>query len=183
MTEIIFLLEEPSMAEVLKRLVPPLVPQHTNCQFVPHEGKNDLEKSIPRKLRAINSRDVLFVVVRDKNSGDCKKVKKKLQELCKQGHRPDTLVRIVCHQLESWYLGDLKAVEKAYGLHGIARRQGENKFRNPDRLANAEQELRRLAPRYQKIGGSRLIAPYMDINSNKSHSFHVFINGLCRIVN
>jgi Domain of unknown function (DUF4276) len=183
MTEIFFLLEERSMAEVLKHLVPPLVPQNVICHFIPHEGKKDLEKSIPRKLRALKNPDVKFVVLRDKDSGDCKKVKKTIQELCKQGKQPDTLVRIICHHLESWYLGDLAAVEKAYGLSGVARRQEKSKFRNPDRLANAEQELRRLVTGYQKIGGSRLIAPHMNVDSNKSRSFQVFINGLRRIFN
>jgi hypothetical protein len=183
MSELVFLLEERSMAEVLKRVIPQLLPGHIIPRFVPHEGKKDLERSIPRKLRAWRTPGVQFVVVRDKNSGDCKKVKKRLFALCKQGNRTDTLIRIVCHHLESWFLGDLAAVEKAYGLRGLARRQTERKYDRPDRLANAEQELRRLAPRYQKIGGSRLIAPHMDMDSNKSHSFQVFVNGIRRLAN
>jgi hypothetical protein len=181
MKELVFLLEERSIQEVLRVVVPPLVPDDVVCRFIPHEGKKDLEKSIPRKLRAWHGAGVRFVVVRDKNSGDCKTVKRNLLKLCEQGRRPETLVRIVCHHLESWFLGDLAAVETAFGLRGIAKRQSQRKFSAPDKLVNAEQELRRLAPTYQKVGGSRLIAPHMEIPRNTSHSFQVFISGICRL--
>jgi hypothetical protein len=182
MKEIVFLLEEPSMQEVLQVLAPSLIPNTVRCRFVPHDGISDLEKSIPRKLRAWVNPDARFVVVRDKHSADCRRVKQHLLTLCKEGRRPDTLVRIVCHELEAWFLGDLAAVEKAYRLKGIGKRQDQAKYRAPDRLANAEQELRRLAPHYQKIAGSRRVAPHMCIGDNKSHSFHVLIDGIRRLV-
>jgi len=170
------------MLEVLKVLVPRLMPDGVRCRFVPHEGIKDLELSIPRKLRALSHADAEFVVVRDKHSGNCKAVKEHLSNLCRQGGRPKTLIRIVCHELESWFLGDLAAVGKAYNHRGIAKRQLKAKFRNPDRLANAAQELCRLVQGYQKIGGSRRIAPHMNIHKNKSHSFHVFVNGIRQLV-
>jgi hypothetical protein len=182
MREIVFLLEERSMLEALQILTPPLMPSDVRCRFIPHDGISDLEKSIPRKLRAWLDTDARFIVVRDKHSSDCRKVKHNLLRLCKEGRQPDTLVRIVCHELESWYLGDLAAVEKAYHLKGVAKRQDKAKYRNPDRLANAEQELRRLAPQYQKIAGSRRIAPHMSLANNKSHSFRVLIDGIRRLV-
>jgi len=178
MNELVFLLEEASIVELLKVLVPRLVPEHVRCRYIPHEGKSDLEKSIPRKLRAWVNPEVRFVVVRDKDQGDCHAVKARLRTLCQEGRRPDTLIRIVCHHLESWYLGDLAAVEKAFALNGIARRQGQQKFRKPDVLANAEQELKRLAPQYQKIAGSREIAAHLNIDENRSHSFGVFLSGV-----
>jgi hypothetical protein len=181
MKELVFLLEEPSIREVLLVLVPPLVPSDVVCRFIPHQGIKDLEKSIPRKLRAWTNADARFVVVRDKHFADCRKVKQHLLNLCNQGHRQNTLVRIVCHELESWFLGDLAAVEDAYCLRGIGKRQAESKFRTPDKLPNAEQELRRLVPQYQKIGGSRRIAPHLNVSRNKSHSFSVFISGIRRL--
>jgi hypothetical protein len=69
-------------------------------------------------------------------------------------------------------------VEKAFQLNGIARRQNQRKFRNPDALSNAEQELRRLVPQYQKIAGSREIAPHLKMENNRSHSFGVFLSGV-----
>ena len=37
---------------------------------VPHEGKQDLEKSIPRKLRAWREPSAHFIVVRDNDGGE-----------------------------------------------------------------------------------------------------------------
>ena len=170
------------MREVLQVVVPKIVPNHILCRYIPHEGKKDLERSIPRKLRAWRTPGVQFVVVRDKNSSDCKTVKRSILSTCIKAGRPETLVRIVCHHLESWFLGDLAAVETAYHARGLAKRQAQRKFVHPDRLANAEQELCRLVPRYQKVGGSRLIAPHLGIEANNSHSFKVFIEGVRRLV-
>src|SRR5208337_5287691 len=81
MRRIIFLLEEYSMKVLLDGLLPRLVP---GLQFlcVPHEGKQDLEKSVPRKLRAWREPGVRFVVLRDKDGGDCRELKRKLVSLC-----------------------------------------------------------------------------------------------------
>ena len=178
MKELVFLLEEESIIEVLRVVVPRLVPEHVVCRYVPHDGKSDLERSIPRKLRAWRTPNVQFVVVRDKDRGDCHAVKDRLLELCREGRRPDTLVRIVCHHLESWYLGDLAAVEKAFNRTGLAQHRSRKKFRDPDSLSNAEQEFRRLVPEYQKVSGSRKIAPHLRMEGNRSHSFGVFLSGV-----
>ena len=95
MSRVVFLLEERSMRILLEGLLPRLLP---GLQFVciPHEGKQDLEKSIPRKLRAWNEPGARFVVVRDNDIGDCRVLKKRLTTLCTLAGRWDTLVRIPC---------------------------------------------------------------------------------------
>ncbi len=111
-------------------------------------------------------------------------VKKNLKAICKNAGKPQTLVRIVCHELESWYLGDLSAVETALELRGLARQQKKKKFRHPDTLNNAKQELKKLTQnRYQQILGSRKIGRCMSLENNDSHSFNVFIAGVKRIIN
>ena len=92
------------------------------------------------------------------------------------------MVRIACREMESWFLGDLQAVEKAYNIGGLSRRQQQRKYRNPDGLNNAAQELRRLVPTYQKISGARTIGQHMDINNNCSVSFRVFIEGVYKVI-
>jgi len=178
MSELVFLVEERSIIEVLRVIVPNIIPENVLCRYVPHEGKSDLEKSIPRKLRAWRTPGVRFVVVRDRDQKNCRVTKEHLLALCRKAKRPDTLVRIICHHLESWYLGDLAAVEAAFNMNGIARRQNQRKYRDPDALPNAEQELRRLAPQYQKIAGSRAIAPHLNLDNNRPHSFNVFLSGI-----
>ena len=51
MSRLVFLVEEYSMKVLLEGLLPRLFP---NLSFlcIPHEGKQDLEKSVPKKLRA-----------------------------------------------------------------------------------------------------------------------------------
>lgn len=92
-------------------------------------------------------------------------------------------LRIAIHELESWYPGDLAAVEAGLGVSNLTRKQGSRKFREPDRIANPTQELRRLtSDRYQKISGSRAIGIHLSIENNRSQSFRKFISGVKNIV-
>lgn len=188
MTRLVFFLEEPSAREMLKGLLPRLLPGDTVPQYVVFEGKNDMKKQLPKKLRGWRAPDSRFVVLCDKDGADCVRVKSELVEICHETGRPGALVRIACHELESWYLGDLNAVERGTGLSGLARRQKRAKYRNPDRLANPVQELERVTgDRYQKVSGSRAIGPHLSVDAsggqeNRSRSFRVFVSGLRRLV-
>lgn len=183
MTQLVFFLEEPSAREMLKGLLPRLLPGHIHVQYVVFEGKQDLEKRLPIRLRAWQRPDSLFVVLRDKDSGDCLVIKQNLTELCEASGKPDTLVRIACHELESWYLGDLSAVANTIGPDNIWRFQNKQKYREPDRLANPFEELKKIAPGYQKIAGSRAIGPHLSTNRNRSISFRVFVAGVQSLIN
>lgn len=179
--KIVFLLEEPSMAELLDIVLPRLLPEGVQFQTVPHEGKTDLERSIPRKLRGWRDPDVKFVVVRDNDGADCVVTKQRLAELCRQNGRPDSLVRIVCQELECWYLGDLAAIQQAYRLRGLANQQDKARYRQPDRHINGSQMMRKLVPEFEKISGARNIAPHLNIDENRSPSFNAFVDGVRRI--
>ena len=181
MIELYFMLEEPSMRALLKGLLPRIMPEGVNYYLIVHEGKQDLEKSLPRKLKAI-PQTARFIVLRDQDSDDCHLVKQRLSSLCDSAGRGETVVRIVCHELESWFLGDLQAVEQAYDRNGLARRQQQSKYRNPDNLNNAAQELQRLVPAYQKISGARDIGAYLDVHNNRSVSFNTFIQGIRKAI-
>ncbi len=169
---IVLLLEERSMKEMLKILLPKIVPDDITYKCIHHEGKQNLERSIPRKLKAF-PKQTKFIILRDKDSGDCIQVKDKLFQLCQQGNRPDTLIRIPCHELESWFLGDLAAVEKGLRIKSgkLARLQNKAKYRNPDNIGAAKQELRQIAPNYQPISGSRAIAQYLNPNNKGASHF------------
>ncbi|MBK8536747.1 MAG: hypothetical protein IPL59_17550 [Candidatus Competibacteraceae bacterium] len=81
MSRLVFLLEEPSMKHLLQALLPRLLPG-LNFLCVPHEGKTDLERSIPRKLMAWNEPETRFVIVRDDNdNGDCYRLWERLRAL------------------------------------------------------------------------------------------------------
>jgi hypothetical protein len=123
---LVFLLEEPSTKYLLDGLLPRLMPgwvagQHFLC--VPHEGKSDLDRSLPRKLAAWRVPGDRFVVLRDNDAAVCEDVKARLTRLCADSGRADTLVRLVCQELEGWYLGDLDALAQAFGIHARVRRR------------------------------------------------------------
>jgi len=186
MKRLVFLLEEPSAREMLKGILPRLLPDDVHPEYKIFEGKQDMEKNLIRVLRAWRTPDTLaFVVLRDQDAADCRDVKKGLLTKCQQAKRTDitVLIRIACRELESFYLGDLSAVEKGLELTGLGRQQTKNKYRNPDALGNPAQELSRLTSKsYQKVSGSRAIGPNLDITgSNCSHSFNVLIEGIRKL--
>ena len=92
MRRIVFLLEEYSMAVLLEGLLPRLYPELT-FRCISHDGKNDLGKSIPRKLRAWREPGAKFAIVRDNDGGDCRRLKSSLYSLCQAGRRDDSLIR------------------------------------------------------------------------------------------
>lgn len=69
-------------------------------------------------------------------------------------------------------------------MPGLANRQRRKKYRNPDELANAADELRKLTgQRYQKIAGSRIIAEHLSLDgSNRSASFNALIRGIEKLM-
>ncbi len=181
---IIFLLEEPSMKALLDGLLPRLFPgwtdgQHFQC--VPHEGKSDLDRSIPRKLSAWRLPGDRFVVVRDNDSANCIDVKASLKALCAKGGRPETLVRLVCQELESWYIGDLQALSAAFDAPKVNTPAQRKRFLHPDQWQKPSIEVKRLIPAFQKISGARVMAQHLSPPANLSHSFQVFVEGLRRI--
>ena len=83
--KLIFLLEEPSMKYFLNELLPRILPENVAFQLIPHHGKRDLEKSIPKKLRGWNEPgDIRFVILHDQDNKDCIELKQSLLELCKE---------------------------------------------------------------------------------------------------
>ncbi len=176
MTELVFFLEERSAKEMLQGLLPKFLPDNIFPIYVVFQGKQDLEKQLPVKLKGWSKPNTVFIVMRDQDSGDCLAIKQSLVQKCVAAGKPDVLVRIACHELESWYLGDLQAVENAIGPSNISNRQ--QRYRSPDDLSNPSQALKRISSKYQKISGSRAIGEKLNIDDNRSRSFNVFIAGI-----
>ena len=182
MSNLVFFLEEPSAREMLNGLLPRMLSNDIFIRCIVFEGKQDMEKQLGRKLRGWQAPDTGFVVLRDKDSGDCIQIKERLTQICRDSAKPDTLIRIACHELESWYLGDLQAVENGLEINGLSAKQNKRKFREPDKLANPARELRYLTDNlYQKVAGSRSIGPHLSLKGNRSHSFNVFLAGIRKI--
>ena len=182
---LVCLLEEPSAEEMLKAILPKILNEKINVKYIVFKGKQDLENNVIRKIKNWQTPDSCFLIMRDKDSGDCIRIKNDIKEKVKQTGKSDcTCIRIACHELESFYLGDLKAVCSGLGV-AIKAGQESRKYRQPDTLANAAEELIKITgKKYSKLRGSRSIAPYLKLDgSNKSHSFNVLLDGVKILTN
>lgn len=180
MREFVFLLEEPSAQELLKVIVPQIIGDTYPTRYIVFDGKQDLEKRLTFKLKHYCNPAAVFVVVRDQDSGDCIKIKTELQKKCEESGKHHFLIRIPCHELETFYLADLSAVEKAFGVF-VTKLQNRKKYRNPDTLSNAKEELQKLCPAYTEVAGSKKIAPFMSVSNTRSISFFHLVNGIKKI--
>ena len=184
MRELIFLLEEKSAAALLETLLPRLLEEGTTFRLIPFEGKQDLQRQMVRKIRGYVNPRARFIVVQDQDSyPDCRVLKARLTDLCAQsGRMADCLIRIACRELETYYLADLAAVERALGITGLTGKQRAEKFRMPDRLGSPSKELKSLTrDRYEKVAGSRKIGMQLDLDNDRSPSFGNLISGIRRM--
>ena len=182
MKTIVFFLEEPSAREMLVGLLPKILPDGIQPRFLVFQGKQDLEKNLVAKMRGWQLPESVFVVMRDQDAGDCEIIKLRLCDLCRKADRSNAVVRVACRELESFYLGDLDAVEKGLSLTGLAKLQDTRKFRSPDKLGTPSAELERITKGvYQKVSGSRAIGRHLSPDSNRSHSFKVLVDGIRRL--
>ncbi|WXT99660.1 MAG: hypothetical protein Ctma_0364 [Catillopecten margaritatus gill symbiont] len=182
MLNLVCFTEELSAAKMLATILPKIVPDITH-QIIDFQGKTDLENNIKQKLQHYNTPNTKFLIIRDKDSGDCKEIKENLlTKIRASGKEELSLIRIACHELESFYLGDLQAVKKGLNLNSVPSQTGK-KYRNPDNLSNAKQELiQNTGKLYQPVSGSKLIAPHLKLDgSNKSISFNFLISGIQKL--
>ena len=181
MTRLVFLLEERSMQTLLEGLLPRLFPR-LSFLCISREGKSDLDSGIPGILRNWRVPGDRFVIVRDNDNADCYAIKERLRQLCLQGRREDTLIRIVCQELESWYIGDPDAMAAAFGnerLRSIGRRA---QYRNPDIRPKPSNDLATLAPGFQKTDAAQRMAQHLTRDNNRSHSFAIFLDGIGKLM-
>ena len=183
-----FLVEEPSMKNFLNVILPKILPEgyhlNNNCFIRDHQGKTHLQKEIPIKVRAYQfySVPVKVIIIHDQHSSECKELKITLEELVNINSNLPFLVRIVCRELEAWYLGDMEAIEKAYPNFKASRYKKWAKFRNPD-LCNAAYEIKQLIPNFQKGMASKEISKHLNLDHNNSKSFNIFISGIKKFLN
>lgn len=181
MKELVFLLEEESAKAFLESLLPRILDGSVITRLIAFEGKQDLEKQLTRKIRGYTNPNARFIVMRDQDSSpDCRAVKAYLLQKCQDaGKLQQSLVRIACKELESFYLADLGAVESALALTGLAKHQNKAAYRNPDSCQNPSKVLAKLTrDNYQKVSHSREIGLEIDVQNTRSGSFKNLISGI-----
>ncbi len=186
------LVEEPSIEVALASLLPKV----TSLTFTihAHQGKADLMKKLPTKLRGYArwmppSYRVLVVV--DRDDEDCVALKRRLRDIivgagCVEGtkdvrrtsERWHVVSRLAIEELEAWYFGDWDAVRTAYpkAPKGVVNQE---RYRDPDAILGGTWEaLERVLKEagyfetgLRKIEAARAIARHMDPDRNRSPSF------------
>ena len=181
---LVFLTEESSMSPVLRRVMVELWPdahEGLDWQIIAHQGKADLEANLERKMRAWNYNTPHFIILRDNDGGDCRALKARLLQRASTSGKPHH-VRIVCQELEAWFLGDLAAIEAAYPASLATAQQNRGPFRAPDNPPNAAQLTTQRTGTAAKVGRAALIAPHLDLDANASPSFNLLLSTLRALI-
>ncbi len=168
------MLEERSAKLFLDALLPRILPSDIQYLTIAHEGKQDLRRSIPKKIKGWQQPGDRFIVVHDQDSNDCRSLKAELELLCHSAGRSDVKIRIACHELEAWYLGDLASLDQTYGTQ-LQRLKNSRLFRAPDAVVNPSKELSNRIPAFSKTDAARRIGRVIDLESNGSYSFRLLV--------
>jgi hypothetical protein len=179
---IVILCEEPSMKTTLEKLLEKFFPhkiQGYDWQVLKFQGKNDLQRNIIPTMQKWDYNQPTFLILRDADGANCCQLKQDLSLLANESKKPYK-IRIVCQQLESWFMGDLDAISLAYPRIQIEK--NKQKFRNPDRLNNASEELSKITSDYTKLARAQKIAPHLAPEKNVSHSFQVFYKTISELI-
>lgn len=193
-----FLLEEPSAEAALKNLIPRI---RSDVTFAFHvfNGKPDLLKELPRRLRGYRKwipKDYRIVVLVDEDRQDCHELKARLERAATESElvtktdaggtrRFQVVNRIAIEELEAWFFGDTAAIIATYPRVSM-KELCKPKFHNPDSIAGGTAEtLERLLKNsgYYSCGMSRIevasrISAVMEPTRNCSHSFQMFRDGV-----
>ncbi|MFA5480612.1 MAG: DUF4276 family protein [Candidatus Muiribacteriota bacterium] len=189
MKNIVFFLEEKSAKVFLEIIVNRLKTKYdnydTNFYFITFEGKSDLLKKYIKKIKHWNLPNSNFLIFIDEDNNKCIDLKNKIKNELQSNNLGNTIIRIACKELESFYLGDLKAVESVYNVNNLARHQNKKLYRQPDFYPDPKGRLIKLTDNnYQEVDGSRKIADYinLDLNINKSSSYNCLLKSIIKYI-
>ncbi|MGO9770702.1 MAG: DUF4276 family protein [Roseiarcus sp.] len=176
--DIVVFVEEPSAFEIA-RAVARKLGLLERMTILKHQGAGDLERSLANKIAKDPYPNSKFLVLRDADNKDCKALKRDLRERVPRGKRARTVVRIVCQELEAWYLAQPNALISA----GALARQIPKKTLNTnvDAISNPKRLFLSLAHDKGQIEHARRIGPELDVASTQSASFKHFISGLRKL--
>ncbi len=179
------LTEEPSMKIVLDALLPKLLPADVYFRVYPHQGKQDLQKALRSTVPTLSRTPGSSVlIVRDQDRHDCRTLKQELVDLIANTCQSPYRVRIVCRELEAWYLGDVDALEQAYSRFKADNYRNKQLFRDVDSIGNPVQIMLQHIPEYKgqshlpKLEVAERVAPYLTVDRNQSVSFQQFVRAV-----
>jgi hypothetical protein len=180
--------EEESFKRMVDNVLPKLLSKDAAYKVYVHQGKQDLEHAIRTTIPYISKiPGARILITRDQDLEDCVKLKNRIQNIIRDRCDSPHLIRIVCRQLEAWFLGDLGAVEKAYPRFKSSKYINKTNLQNVDDIQNSDEYLRSILPDYKdrrylpKLETAEKISAELDITNNSSKSFSHFISGIQKL--
>lgn len=196
------LVEDMSAEKALQHILPRILPEDATCAIHAFQGKHDLLRKLPARLRSYArwlTPDMRVLVLVDEDRQDCHTLKATLDQAAKQaGLRTHSsavrscqfqvLNRIAVEELEAWFFGDIAALRAAYP-RVPATLDRNQRYRDPDAIAGGTwealervlQQAHYFAGGMPKIEVAREVTKHMDPAVNHSHSFQVFRQGLLEL--
>lgn len=188
------LVEEPSMEQFLRQLMPRLLPRDRTFEVHPFQGKGDLLSKLEDRLSAYSRwlpEDWRVVVVLDRDDDDCRMLKQRLETIAERaqlltrsravGGNWQLVNRIAVEELEAWYFGDWDAVRDVYPRVS-ANIPAKQPFRDSDAIRGGTWEaFERILKQHgyfetglRKLEAARNLGPYVNPGRSRSQSFRAF---------
>ena len=191
MRTLFILTEELSIKNIFDVILPKIVSQDIEFRVIVHQGKNDLEKTLADKIASLSKMEGAKILITiDQDANDCKQLKRKIENIIGENCNCDYKIRIVCKDLESWLLGDLSAIEKAFPRFKKETYMEKVQLRDVDKIKGKPADfILRIIPDFKdrkkipKLEFSKKIAPFLDITNNSSPSFNHTINAIKNLCN
>ncbi len=182
------LVEEVSMKTFLEGIIDKIIQSENwklneNIFIRAFEGKSHLQKEICNKAKVYKNfhEPVTMVIIHDQDSSDCRILKTKIEKLILPSGFHNYKIRIVCRELENWYLGDFDALEKVIPEIKAKNLRNKSIYRNPE-IPNGKDELKKIKSDYGAIGFANEISRYINIDNNRASSFNHTIGILQNIL-
>jgi hypothetical protein len=199
MSRLELLVEEPSMEEALRHLLPKIIGNRAEWKVINMRSKGRLMKELPNRLRGYKRRmnggeNIKVIVLVDRDIDDCHALKRQLEAMARNaglqtktaagagGAAFQVVNRIAIDELEAWFMGDTTALQCAYtSLRSV---RFPNYFNHPDnggtweRLHHFLKQHGIYRNSFPKIDAARNIAKHMEPERNRSRSFQCFLQGV-----
>lgn len=196
-THIEIIVEEPSMEELLRALLPPIL-DTISFSIYAHQGKDELLARLPSRMAGYAHwlpEDWRILVIVDRDRDECGELRNRMDRMIRRGGlRARTnrqragfqaASRLAIEELEAWYFGDWEAVVAAYPRASRTVPQ-KARFRNPDQIQSGtweafEREMQVVGyfqGGLRKIEAARAVGPHLKPERNRSPSFRA----LCRVL-
>lgn len=151
-----------------------------------YSGKDDLKNSLKTTVPTISKQPKAKILITiDQDTKNCKSLKKELERIIAGNCHCQHKIRIICRELESWFLGDLESIRKSYSRFKPEEYRNKADFRNIDqRKSKPSDTLLKIIPELKgmqklpKVSVAETISQNLSLNNNRSHSFNATITAI-----